>query len=396
MRVSAHSKLLGAVLAGAMPLIAFADPVPAWLPQALRAQIAQLPTARSSDSLATVFICDPYCETVGEFYSRTEFKPTSKDFLKKAARSENLAHLKLVIAPVTITEGDPEQTHEAEEVSGQAEGLSSSGNPEKYSSPESAKGATSERVEDGDQLDTPLLIGLHFDALAGATSLSTGAAGNQNQGQQYTDTGSDAQTHGILGGGLDFEAKDVFDLGSGAVDFDGDLSYWGSVGQKSKENTGQSWSTQSYRALLGLNWAKPQSRWHLGLLLEGRQQSDNSSPDTALAFTSKYLWISAGAQIQYRKTTLRVLQSVINSSQDVDQYRGASISSSRLGVELESCKGLASILKGEFDICGLGGIGDMHVSGQGTPLQPVFVTNPTYSYFSWSAGLEFKIAGISL
>jgi hypothetical protein len=396
MRESLRAKLLGVVLAGLVPLTVSADPIPPWFPSALRSQLAQLPAAHQADPQATVFLCDPYCETVGEFYSRAEFKPSSKGFMKEASKAENLAHLRLVVSPEAIIQSDPAQTHEAEEIPKQAEGLSSSGSPEEIAAAESKTDSSPATRGEGRQLETPLLIGLHLDALVGATSLSTGAIANGNSGQQYTDTASDAQTHGILGGGLDFRAKNIFTLWNGGVDFDGDVSYWASVGQRSKESTGQSWNTQTFRALLGGIWSKEQSPWRFGLLLEGRQDSDNSSPDTALAFSSKYLWISLGWQIQYRKTTLRILQSVVNSSQDVDQYRGTSISSSRLGVELESCKALAGILKGEFDICALGNISDVQVNGEGAPLQPVFVTNPMYTYFTWSAGLEFKIAGISL
>jgi hypothetical protein len=227
----------------------------------------------------------------------------------------------------------------------------------------------------------------------GATSLTTGSAGDVTH---YTDLASDAKAHGIFGGGLDFGMQDVTTFWHGFFDMAVDVSYWGSIGQSSSLATaGQVRSTQVLRAEIEGLWHRDESRWKFGLIIDGRQENDNSSPDTADSFSTKYLWISPGFHIQYAKTTLKLIKSVYSSTLDIDQYRGTSVSSSNLVLNLESCRKLAKIVKGEFDICGLADYQILKVNGAGTPAQPVFVTSPTYSYSSWSLGVEFKLLGIT-
>jgi hypothetical protein len=249
-------------------------------------------------------------------------------------------------------------------------------------------GSTTEPEEESPDRDIPIVLGAHLDAGLGATSLST--TGN-------TDIASDAQTHLIIGGGLDGEARNLADLWGGTIGVGIDLSAWGAVSEKSKTAiTGQTWGTQIARGLISGLWRPNHSSWRAGLLLEGRYESDSTSPETAQAFSTKYFWGSGGVTLGYGKTDLKLLQSVYNSTQDPDQYRGTAVSSSRLMLELSSCKSLFGLLGGEFDLCGVGSYSKLSVTGSGTPVDPVFTVNPTYSYSAWTAGIQFKLAEISL
>jgi hypothetical protein len=67
-----------------------------------------------------------------------------------------------------------------------------------------------------------------------------------------------------------------------------------------------------------------------------------------------------------------------------------------LMLELSSCKSLFGLLGGEFDLCGVGSYSKLSVTGNGAPADPVFTVNPTYSYSTWTAGIQFKLAEISL
>jgi hypothetical protein len=362
-----------------------ADALPLWLPEGIRSQI-------TDHSPSNLYLCDPYCEPIGEFATDHEFKSTcSADLLKEASLPKNRSKLQVLLDTNQFLTADPADEHTAEKVS-KAPQMAKTEKPPQEKAQEQKK----EQAEAGDTVapteesagDVPVFLGAHLDALFGATSLNTSS---------NTDVASDALTHGIVGGGLNVETRDLTNFAGGNVSASLDVSARDSLGQKSKESTSnQSWSSQQFRLLLDGTWAQPKSHWKLGLILEGFEDNENSDPDTAVAFSSEYTWFSIGAEVTYKKTTLKVFKSVFNSTQDVDQYRGTQVTSSRTAFELDSCLGLGKILSGGLDLCGVGLLSFVNVDGSGTPLQPVFTTDPSYKYTSWATGIQLKLWGISL
>lgn len=370
-----------------------AAPLPSWLPKELQVSISKLPSGKTSEPCGMLYYCDPYCETIGEFFSRTFYQAVSSEMTMDAGKEENLSHLRFLANP-DVSLLDPRQSHDAEEISGEVEALDRSGDPKNLE--EARSELESERKEklesdaesSSRRRSTSIVdLGAHLDTFFGSTTLST--SGN-------TDTASDAQLHALFGGGLLFSLKKVSQVRGGEIDLGIGLDYWNASGEKSRLLSGQTWSSVMFQERAGIYWHRPESRWSFGFLLDGRQEVDSFVPDTAVGFSTKYIWVSPGIEIRYLRSSFRLLKSIFSSVQDVADYRGTSVSSSRTSLEGESCALLAHPFKADFEVCGLGELGFVSVQGTGNPSQPVFSQQSNYTYRNWQIGIEFKLEGFRL
>jgi hypothetical protein len=117
------------LIAVSTPLLSSGDPVPAWIPAKFAQQTANLSTEKSEDPVAILYLCTPFCETVGEFLNRTNFKIIAKDLIPEVEKPGNLPRLRLLLNPMAIIAADPADNHEAEKMAGQQK-LDRHGNPE--------------------------------------------------------------------------------------------------------------------------------------------------------------------------------------------------------------------------------------------------------------------------
>lgn len=437
-----------------------------WMPMAIQRDLGKIqnsPPSAPQESKADLYLCDPYCELVGRFYSRSDFRPTSASLYEEAKKRENFSFLRLFLGRVQInnrsiakpngpnskletysaTEGsapggtanistgnsgaragtgssaESVGTHSlnaggtvtaATGASGTyggytppggfgAETSSGSGSPNAL--PDRTPPPMSKYVDPRlwDQLhmppaqaknyeqEFPLYLGAHLDGQLGATSLSTSA---------NTNTDSSAQIHGILGGGVTFDVENFTTFSQGDVSTSIDVSFLAAVGQKPATGSAQTWNTQIFRTLAHGLWQPRRSKWTFGLLLDGTLQSDATSTDTAILFSTTYIWGSLGLHFQYKKYYIQFFQSIVNSTQDIAQYRGTQLSSGKTSVEGSACFPLAGVVRSEFDACVVGSMSLINVRGSGTPVQPVFTTDPNHEYLTWRAGLQFRLIGFAI
>ncbi len=141
----------------------------------------------------------------------------------------------------------------------------------------------------------------------------------------------------------------------------------------------------------GLLFARPDPMM-FSLIGAYRQYSLNTSPATSrgFSFLDTEILLGIGAKVT-PYIQVDVLKSISGSSVDAVQTRGTAVNSSMLSLRVTGCQAYFDTPPYGVNFCVFGNVDLWNQTGQGTPVQPIYTQNPSYSSVSWMVGIKLEL-----